>query len=41
MNIVGLALLFTCTSRISINNHVIKLEHYLLVNSSSELVVIK
>ena len=34
-------LLFTYILHISINGHVIKLERYLLVNSSSELVVVK
>ena len=41
MNIIGLALLFTCVSRVSINGYIVKLERYSLVNSSSELVVVK
>jgi hypothetical protein len=41
MNIVGLILLFTYVLRISINGYIIKLKRYLLVNSSSKLVIIR
>jgi hypothetical protein len=34
-------LLFTYISRISINGYIIKLEYHLLINSSSELVVVR
>ena len=37
----GLALLFTCVSRASMNGYVIKLERHLLVDSNSELVVVR